>query len=387
MTHDDARLHASARADGEAHDAAALDAHLAGCAECAAYARGLARLSTLAAALPREPAPRDLVATVTRHVRRRRLARGVRLGAGLAAATAAAVVLTTLPVTTGTFPAPPAAAAEPLRALRSIYVERTVTSPEGEATERIWFRAPASVRIERVVDGGPVEVTIDTPGTTYEGGVVTRHAAPGIPLPEPISPTVSLLGRDAGPGPTIAGRATRRVELTVGSERRTAYVDVERALALGADEVLVLTKLGGQVTKRVTRVDRDAAVPDSLFAPPAGASEVDGGFRVRGLGSLGIAPRRLPEGYLPVLVGSDPAGESALFADGSLPLLVTTRPVDTDRPTDVRTVARGDRTYVVTVSLYAPPSVAFFRDGDAVTLVSPLPVDSLLAMAEAMYPE
>jgi anti-sigma factor RsiW len=66
-----------ARMDGElaALDAAAVDAHLAGCAECTAYAGELSVLRELTLALPREPAPATLpvrVAARIRAIRRRR---------------------------------------------------------------------------------------------------------------------------------------------------------------------------------------------------------------------------------------------------------------------------------------------------------------------------
>jgi len=383
VNHDDARLHLSARADGEAHDAPGLDAHLASCEDCRAYADGLARLTTLARALPREQAPRDLPRRVASRLRRRRLRRYV---PAVALATAGLVALTVLPSGTGTFAPPPAAAAEPLRTLRSLYLERTVTGgPEGDVTERIWFRAPASVRVERTT-GGVTHTRIETPGVTYEDGLTRYATAPGIPLPEPLSPTVLLLGTDTGPGPVIAGRATRRVQLQVAGAARIAYVDTERALALGGEEVLVLGKQGGAVTKRVTRVDRDPVIPDETFVPPREATRVDDGFRARRLDALSIDPARLPEGFEPVLVGSGPSGESALFADGSLPLLVTTAPT-AGGDVDVRAVERGRRTYLVTLDLYAPPTVEFLRAGVSVKVTAPLPVESLLDIADRMYPE
>jgi hypothetical protein len=381
VTHDDARLYASARADGEAAPDAALDEHLASCADCAAYAEGLARLSTLAAALPREAAPASFGRRVQR---RRRLPRWAAAGAAVAAATAVLVV-GTLPAGLPTFPPPDAAAAEPLRTLRSLYVERTVTGPEGEAYERIWWRAPASVRVERTEHGATV-TRIETPVLSYDGTTATHDPAPSIPLPEPLSVTAALLGRDLGPGPVVAGRTTRRVELTVGGGRRVAYVDTERALALGGDETLVLGKASGSVTKRVTRVDRDPGVPDALFQAPDGAPAADGGFRTRDLGDLSIEPERLPRGFATVRAGAGPAGESLLLADGSLPLLVTTRPVDHAGEVTVRAVGRGPRTYLVTLALYDPPMVEFLRDGVSLKVSAPLPVDSLLDLADAMYP-
>ncbi|HEX8003296.1 MAG TPA: hypothetical protein VF519_11440 [Mycobacteriales bacterium] len=382
MTHDDARRYASMRADGEAAPDPGLDAHLASCAGCAAYADGLARLTTLTAALPREAAPRRLAQRVARRRARRRL---LRWSPALAAATAAAYALTVLPAGPATFPAPAAAAAEPLRHVRSLYVERTVTGDGADATERIWFRAPASVRVDRTA-GGVTETTIRTPGLVYAGGVLVRDAVPEIPLPEPLSPTVALLGTDTGPGPAIAGRPTRRIVLEVAGERRTAFVDVERALALGGDEALVLGKQSARVTKRVTRVDRDPVIPDSVFAPPPGAGPaVDGGFRRRALGDLSIEPAALPRGFAPVLSGRVDGGEYALLADGSLPLLVTTTGSPPERA-DVRTVTRGERTYAVTLPLYDVPAVEFTRGGVPIRLQAPLPVESLVDLAERMYP-
>lgn len=380
--HDDARLHASARADGEEYDAALLAAHLPECADCRAYDDGLARLSTLTAALPREPAP-DPRPALARRVRRRRL---LRLAPALAAATAVAVAVTVLPSGTATFAPPGAAAAEPLRTLRSLYLERTVTGPEGEFEERIWFRAPVYVRVDRVRNGTVTTTRVETPHLSYDGDVVTTNAAPTIPLPEPLSPTVSLLGEDTGEGPVIAGRPTRTVVLTVGRQRRTAYVDTERALALGGDEVLILGKQAPGTTKRVTRVDRDPVIPYDVFAPPPEARRVDGGFTPADLGRLSIEPDALPKGFASVASGRDAAGESALFVDGSLPLLVTTRPMPPPQEEELRTVARGDRVYLVTLDLYAPPSVQFLRGSVNVSLVAPLPVEALVDLAERMYP-
>lgn len=380
MTHDDARLLASAVADGEAARTPELDAHLASCAGCAAYADGLARLSTLTAALPRATSP----ALAERLRRRRRTRRALRWVPALAAATAAAVALTVLPAGDTTFPAPPAAAAEPLKALRSLYLERTVTGPDGVTTERIWFRAPASVRVE-TTRNGVTTTRIETPGTRYEDGRLHHDEPPGIPLPEPLSPTIALFGTDAGPGPVIAGRPTRTFGLTVAGQTRVAYVDTERSFLLGGDEALVLGKMSRQVTKRVTRVERDVPIPDERFAPPPGAPRVPGGFSPRPLDDLSIEPERLPEGFATVLSGSSRDGDSALLAAGSLPLLVTTR-ASAGTAADVVTETRGDRTYLVSFDLYAPPTVEFLRDGVSLKLIAPLPVASLIDLAERMYP-
>jgi hypothetical protein len=381
VTHDEARVLAGALADGEPYDAAALDTHLRDCADCAAYATGLDRLRTLTAALPRETAPGTLPARVAARVRRTRRRRWVlRAAPVLAAATAAAVVLFTLPGP-ASFPLPPAAAAEPLLRLRSLYVERTVTEAGVRHHEQVWWRAPGSVRIDR--DG---DVTIRTPDLTYENGVVTTGVAPAIALPEPLSPTVALFGTDTGPGTTIAGRTTRRYVLDVGGVRRVAYVDAQRSFELGADGV-VLAKEGLDVEKRVVEITLDPDVPDETFVPPRDAARTNEGFRRRALGSLDVAPRARPAGFEVVTAGRGPAGDAVLFADGSLPVLVRTGGLAHDPQGEVRTVDRDGRSYIVSVALYGAPSVQVTTPRGPLTVSAPLPLDSLVALAAAMYVE
>jgi hypothetical protein len=262
--------------------------------------------------------------------------------------------------------------------LRSLYVERTVTDATGTVRERIWWRAPGDVRIER--DG---EVEIRTPGTEYAGGLLTTGVAPAVTLPEPVSPTVALLGRDTGAGPLVAGRPTRRYELVVGDGRRVAYVDA--GLSLGADEQVVLAKEGGPVTKRATVVRANEPMPDSLFAPPAGATRTDAGFRARRLGSLAVDPDRRPEGFRVVVAGRGPEGDAVLLARGSLPVLVTTGVLTSTGSAEVRRVERGGVTYLVSVDLYAPPSVQV--PGRGLVVTAPLPVDALVDLAARMYAE
>ncbi|MDQ1712588.1 MAG: hypothetical protein QOE45_2038 [Frankiaceae bacterium] len=378
MTHDEVRDLASAVADGEAAATPAYREHLASCASCSGYAASLDRLRVLTAALPREPAPVALPQRVRSRIGRRRVA--FRLVPALAAATAAVLVVTLLPGP-ASFPVRSAGAAEPLLRLRSLYVERTV----GEDTqERIWWRAPGSVRIERhTPDGDTVEIR--TPGSAYDSGLLTTGVAPEIALPEPISPTVALLGRDTGPGPEVAGRPTRRYVLTIGGDIRVAYVDA--GVALRDDERIVLVKGGGPVTKRVTAVRIDTDIPDSTFAAPAGATRTDAGFRSRPLGSLRVEPASRPAGFSVVTAGRGPDGDAVLFARGSLPVLVRTGGLAASERGEVRTVVRGGRSYLVRADLYAPPGVQVVRRGVTLTVSAPLPLDALVELAARMYPE
>jgi hypothetical protein len=380
VTHDEVRDLASAVADGEAAPTPAYATHVAGCASCAAYAASLGRLRVLTLALPREAAPATLPARVgarvgarvTARLARRRLA--ARLLPAVALATAAAVAVAVLPGP-ASFPVRAAGAAEPLLRLRSLYVERSLSDG---TTERIWWRAPGSVRIER---GGTV--TIRTPLSAFDGGLYTTGVAPEIALPEPISPTVALLGRDTGPGPVVAGRPTRRYVLTIGADTRVAYVDA--GVALREDERIVLAKTGGMVEKRVTTVRLDEDLPDALFRPPAGVTRTDAGFRAAPLGSLRVAPKARPEGFRVVRAGRGPEGDAVLFARGSLPVLVRTGGLASTDRGEVRTVVRGGRPYLVQVDLYAPPSVELPYRG--VTVSAPLPLDALVDLAARMYPE
>jgi hypothetical protein len=383
MTHDEVRDLAGGVADGEAGPTPEYETHLATCAACSGYVASLARLSALTAALPRESAPAALPQRV-RHrigqrIRRRRLA--TRLLPALAVATAAAMVVTVLPGP-ASFPVPGAGAAEPLLRLRSLYVERTVSDG---STERIWWRAPGSVRVERHTVDGLDTVTIRTPGSAYDGGLLTTGLPPEIALPEPISPTVALLGTDRGAGPSVAGRPTRRYELTIGGDTRVAYVDA--GVALRDDERLVLSKTGGATTKLVTVVRLNEPVPDSLFAAPDGATRTTGGFVTKGLGSLRVDPVRRPAGFAVVTAGRGPDGDAVLFARGSLPVLVRTGGLAATGRGENRTVTLDGRTYLASVDLYAPPAVQVTRHGVTLTVSAPLPLDALAGLAARMYPE
>src|SRR5439155_23886270 len=116
--------------------------------------------------------------------------------------------------------------------------------------ERIWFRAPDSLRIERTItfEGGTSnELVIERPGVRYtrrdgNAQIETGIAPSPAILPEPLSVTIALYGTDLGPGPVVAGRATRRFQLDVETERRIVTVDATTFSALGAEESTVLNK-------------------------------------------------------------------------------------------------------------------------------------------------
>jgi hypothetical protein len=286
-----------------------------------------------------------------------------------------------------TFPLRPAAAATQLLDLRSLYVERTLTTGGTTTTERVWWRAPGSVRIERHTPGQPDTLTIETPGVSYADGLLTTNAPPTIALPEPLSPTVALFGSDAGPGPRVLGQPTRRYDLTLGGETRVAYVVARNVVAFGEDATVVVSKTGGRVTKRVTALRLDPDLGDDLFTPPAGVSTSDGGFRTRPLGGLDVEPKARPRGFRLVRAGRGSDGDAALFARGSLPVLVTSGGATGGEPYESRTVQRGTRTFLVVVGLYGAPAVEVRDGGRVVTVRAPLPVDALVDLAARMYPE
>ena len=387
MTHDDARLLVSALADGEAQRTPDLDAHLANCADCAAYEAGVARLTTLAAALPRPVAPPALVTRVTARVRRRR--RWLRLVPAVAVATGLAVVATNLPAGPAAFRLPPAAAAEPLLHLRSLYVERTVTDPESVTAEKVWWQAPGFVRVETTTTYGNgtrrESVRVSRPGERWVDGVRTRNASPDLALPEPLSPTVALLGDDRGPGPVVAGLPTRRYELTVGGQTRTAYV--ADGITLGGTESVVLGKLGplGVVkTTQVVRLNPDLA-PQTFTALPQARRETDGGFRAVPLADLAIRPERRLEGFAAQYAGRGRDGEAYLLVRGAMQVLVREGRLRDTGTVDYRTVPYGGRDLLATVGLYEPPAIQVTTGAGVVTVSAPLPLESLAALAAGLY--
>lgn len=65
----DARVHLSARLDGEPHDARALESHLAGCEPCRGHERSLRALAGHWDALREATPPADLWERIARHAR------------------------------------------------------------------------------------------------------------------------------------------------------------------------------------------------------------------------------------------------------------------------------------------------------------------------------
>ncbi len=389
----------SARLDGELPPAelAAVEAHLTGCAECSAYAGRLETLRALTAALPREPAPAGLPARVAariRAVRRRRLA--WRLAPVPVLATVIALVIAVPPGGPGLFPLPPAAAADGLLRLRTLYAEREIVDAGTVTREKVWFRAPGDVRIERLVTrpGQPAQeqLLVQRPGLEWDGGTVRRNLPPVIGLPEPVSPTVALLGEDQGPGPVVAGRPTRKYLLSVGERSRVALVDAQAAGVLGGADRIVLQKteqgglgLSGPV-KRTLVVRYDEPLPDALFLVPGGPGE-DGGFVSVPVERLAIRPRRVPEGFVVVRAARSGGAQAILYAQGALPILVTTVPDPADPELsreELVTVAGRPATLVL--DLYAVPQVSFTVGNRRITVAAPLPRDSLIRLAAELYP-
>lgn len=419
MGHDEARELASARYDGELDPARsrALEDHLASCAACARFAGGLAQVSAIAAALPVEPAPAGFAERVGAAVpaARRRRARAWRLAPALAAVLAVAVFLVMFQPL-GPARLPEAGAAEALKDISTLEVRRVIMRkaalPQGgfmrtRTTEHIWFQAPGMLRVERVTTGDIRERTllIAIPGQRYERSSErgrtsvdqwSTNVAPSLDaIPEPLSSTVAFIGKDAGPGPTIAGRPTRRFVIDEHGVRRVAFVDTERFSVLGINEHAVLGKIVFEGTavverKRTVSVAYNRPIDPSVFAIPQ-REPVDQGFEPRALGALRFAPRRLPEGAPLVSAGAgrDDRGlpaEIMLFERGAFPILVEvvpTLPYHGGFAVDV-----GTRSGWVSTELYGFPSLVFDLDGDhSVRVTAPLDPEGLAALAGEMYPE
>jgi anti-sigma factor RsiW len=412
IDHQAARDLASARFDGELDAASerALEAHLAACPACSAYAAGLAPLRALAAELPREHAPADLPARVAAGLGTRRPRRGParrplwRLAPALAAALAVALIAVIVqPITRFTLPL--AEAAEALTRIRTLFVEREVVQvaqPElgierSRSVQRIWFRAPAFVRVETRVEGGPAGVVVTRPGELYEPGGAGRLV--GLPpdpdlLPEPISPTIALIGRPAGPGPTIAGRPTTRFVVDFGEgRRREAFVDTARFLFLETEDFLVLGKVGAfggrsGTIKRVLRVEVNRPIPDALFAIPS-VEPIDHGFRERPPLAIRGAPLAAPKDFGLVRAGETADGRATIqYARGALLVTVLIgEPLSVPGPTEQRReVSLGTGRGTILLDLYALPRIHFTHAGRDVTIVAPLPPAQLAELARKMYP-
>jgi len=397
MDHHDAREMLSARADGELDPSAAraLDDHLEGCAPCRAFGDGLARLRALAVELPRVREPERLWAgpPATR-VRARR--RSFRFAPAFAAAVVVALVLTILGPP-GRFALPIAAAAEPLTTIRTMFVEREITDNTGVTHERIWFRAPGFVRIERTSPTGS-ELIIERPGERFTQNASGSTHLTGLPpdadvLPEPLSPTIALIGDPKGAGPTIDGRQTIRYDLSFDNNvSRTAYVDATRFTVLGLDQSLILDKLStinGRTTgrKRVVSVQLNTSINPSLFAVPD-VPATDSGFRSRPVTSFAVVPAAIPAGFVLARSGSSPDGDTALYARGAFPLQidVAERARATDeQTTHLQTATIGRVTATIVYSLYSLPRIYFTLHGKVVTITAPLDRDGLVDAARTMF--
>ena len=408
MEHDEARMLASARADDELEPArfAGLDEHLAICEPCRAFAAALPQLSVLAAALPRAHAPTDL----TRRVRaglaepRPQVSRVRRWR--LAPAIAAAIVVALVAVMVGSVPIvrlPRAEAADALTRITSLFIEREITffgddgRPSGITKEKLWFKAPGLVRSEIESERGRT-VFIERPGMRYREDATGRTLETGLlpstaPLPEPLTPTIALLGTESGPGPIVLGRPTRRIQLSFEGERRVAFVDASTFAVLGVEESVVLGKetiQGGRVTarKRTVALEYNLDIPASMFRIPAGARSTDHGAEARPLGTLTAPPAGRLEGLTLVAAAAGPQGEAILYAKGAFQVLVEID-VFAVTPSPSRSVSSrvGRREATLVLPLFGLPQIRFLVDGHRIFVRAPLPPEQLVELAEAMYPD
>ncbi len=416
--HEEARTYTSARADGEL-DAAfdeELDTHLASCGECLAFARGVRDLSALASALPREHAPASLVERVLREIlsvgRRARDARSRRLVVAPAFAMVVVIAVTLALVLRPAprFLLPGARAATALSRITSMVMEREIREFDEDGstrtltTERIWFRAPASTRIERETQTfGPAvtrtsrSVEIRLPGVRYVKTDAVDYVETNLPpsattIAEPLSPALVFFGERKGPGPTIAGRPTIAIALDTPGARRVAYVDAERFTLVGDEQSVVLGKetfphTTPRVRKTARSVQYNVPVEASLFRIPATTQRIEYGFRTTSLGDLSPAPRATPRGFAVVRAGAGPEGQAALLSRGAFSILVEIRAAaQRARVDELMRVARVDgRPATIVVGVYSLPRISFEVDGRFVTISAALPEEALIALANELY--
>lgn len=407
MNHHEARMLASALADGELEPArlGELDEHLASCDPCRAFAGALPQLSVLAAALPREHAPSELP-----HRVRARLSEGspptIRVPRWrMAPALAAALVVALVALLVGSVPivrVPSAEAARALSRISSLFIERELTTfdesgrPDTVTRERLWFKAPGMIRTESETDGRKTLV-IERPGLRYQEDHNGRFLNTGMlpsttPLPEPLTPMLAILGGTSGDGPVVLGRPTRRIELMFGGERREALVDAETFAVLGVTESLVLGKEtfeGDRVvaTKRTLALEYNVDVADSLFRVPEGATVIDHGAEPRPLGTLTAPPAGPIEGLALVAAVAGSEGEAILYAKGAFQILVEIDGLTAlPSPSRTQTTFVGSRRATLVLPLFGLPEVRFSVGTHRVAVRAPLAPPLLQELARQMYP-
>ncbi|MGH2728072.1 MAG: hypothetical protein ACRDKS_13955, partial [Actinomycetota bacterium] len=323
-----------------------------------------------------------------------------------APALTAAAVVALVAVMIGSVPivrVPEAQAARALARIASLFIEREIVTfdengaPEQITREKIWFKAPGSVRIESVTDG-ITSLTIERPGVRYNEEGTDRVLETGLlpsttPLPEPLTPTIALLGEDAGPGPDVLGRPTRRIVLAIENQRRVALVDVREFSVVGVGESVVV---GKEVfdqqrileSKRVLALEYNPVLPDALFAIPPGARVVDLGAQPRPLGALTAPPAGRLEGLSLIAAAARPPGQEAiLYAKGAFQVLVEIDGAETVPFPSRRELTRvGSADATLVLPLYGLPQVRFTAGGHRISVSAPLPRSELIELAANMYP-
>ena len=317
----------------------------------------------------------------------------MRLAPLLAAAISLAVIFAVLGPP-ATFHAPVAAAAERLTTIKTLYIERLVTQGGRTARERIWYEAPRFLRIERTSSSG-TDLEIDRPGQRFRRTSSGETLQTGLPpsadvLPEPVSPTVELLGVREGPGPAIDGVPTVLYELSFDNGvTRTAYVADGTYVALGVDNNLILQKESpneASTTTRVATLRVNEPIDPSMFEIPRIAA-TDVGYRTQPLASFPVVPAALPAGFRLVSAASSPEGDVALFARGALSIELDLSP---RLPTTSATSRSIDATIgstpaTIVDDLYALPRITFPLAGRWITIAGPLDHQGLIDTARAMF--
>lgn len=314
----------------------------------------------------------------------------------------------------GGFVLPRAAVADALTRTRTLFIEREVqVLPRPElgirrwsGIERIWFRAPASLRIEYPNSVGTT-LAITRPGEFYRTDGIRSERFVGVrpeedPLPESLSPTIALIGGSAGSGPTLFGHPTTKYVVDFGGgRRREAFVDTTHSLFLETHEFLLFPAcsplkevIGGRLSRvgRVSQLRVNKPLADSLFAIPRRLvpERNPEPFHTRPPSAIPGAPLAVPSGFHVVQAGTTPQARAVIqYARGAM--VITVRigftPGGEPGPTEVRRRVRV-RSLPATLSLdlYALPRIDFRFAGRDVSIVAPLPPAQLAELAGRMYP-